>query len=104
MVNEDGQPLSLQSLENGLGLEGRPALGDADELLHEDLSGLGHEDLVQGDEELVLALGREQLERCIVDVDDLDHRDGLLDEFRVGGEVFAEIVYPSGISGRRSPP
>src|SRR5436309_2429689 len=42
-----GQRISLQALENGLGLEGRPPLRDGDQLAQKDLSGLWHEDFVQ---------------------------------------------------------
>src|SRR2546422_11344104 len=42
-----GQRISLQALENGLGLEGRPPLRDGDQLAQKDLLGLWHEDFVQ---------------------------------------------------------
>ena len=93
---EDGEPLPLQILNHPLGLEGRAALGEAHEHLDERRSGLGHGDLVQGDEELDLAAGREELDRGIVDVDDPHAPRGVPDELGVRGEVCAEIAHATG--------
>jgi len=89
-------PVSLQRLEIDLGAEGCPAFGDGDQLPNEDLPRLGHEYVVQRFQQLVLALGGEQLDRHVVDVNDLHHRDGLLDEFRVGGEVLGKVAHSFG--------
>ena len=69
------------------------ALGEGDQLRREDLLGLGHEDLVQGYQEVVFALGREQLDRHVVNIDDPHHRDGLLDEVRVRRKIFSKIAH-----------
>jgi hypothetical protein len=57
-------PVSLQRLEIDLGAEGCPAFGDGDQLPNEDLPRLGHEYVVQRSQQLVLALGGEQLDRA----------------------------------------
>src|SRR4051812_44793388 len=70
------------------------AMGD--QLPNEDLPRLGHEYVVQRFQQLVLALGGEQLDRHVVDVNDLHHRDGLLDELRVGSEVLGKVAHSFG--------
>ena len=70
---QDCQFASLEGLKNGLGFKRSSPFSDGDQFPRKHFLSLRQEYLMQRDQKLILALSFEQLDGCVVHINDLHH-------------------------------